>query len=85
MSETKNDITNPVQRIVMPDLWLVWDGYDGETTVVLPEKYIEFCKKFPDRFWGFQVTKVELGIPMSECEEIDIQDIHYQVSDELEA
>lgn len=73
------------EAVVMPELWMIWDTQDGDETVIEPKDYIEYCKRHPGRFWGFDVTKVELGKPRSQCVGIETHQLHLQVEAEMKA
>lgn len=72
-----------VKRGITPELWMIWDVKDGDEIVIAASDYVEFCKTTKRDFWGFDVTKVEIGKPRSECEDIETYELNLQVEREL--
>lgn len=68
-----------------PELWMIWDSTDGDEIIVEATNYIDFCRNTKRDFWAFGVTKVELGTPRSESEEISTHEIHAEVQNLIDS
>ena len=81
--ETRTGVVGLVDNLVMPELWMIWDTRDGDETIIEAKDYVEFCKTTERDFWGFDVTRVEIGKPRSQCEDIETYELHIQAEKEM--
>lgn len=74
-----------LNSLVGIELWHIWDSKDGQSIVVKSTDYKKFCENTERDYWGFDVSKIELGKPMDHCEYIDTHDIHCEIDDNSNA
>ena len=80
-TKKKQDVSDNLDLLVGIELWHIWDRRDGETIVVKSDDYKKFCENTERDYWNFNVSKIELGKPMVDCEDIDTYEIHREIDD----